>query len=79
MIEFPITLTSGGSVCLPGHAFALVPGTTAPTTYTPYIGQTATLTLPRTIYGGEVDAVTGEGQETWKIATIDAKKNQILI
>lgn len=23
MIEFPITLTSGGSVCLPGHAFAL--------------------------------------------------------
>lgn len=42
--------------------------------YTPYIGQTATLTLPRTIYGGEVDAVTGDGQETWKITTIDAKK-----
>lgn len=57
----------------------LVPGTTPPTTYTPYIGQTATLTLPRTIYGGTVDAVTGEGQETWKITTIDAKKNQILI
>lgn len=54
--------------------FALVPGTTAPTTYAPYTGQTATLTLPRTIYGGTVDAVTGEGQETWKIATIDAKK-----
>lgn len=49
-------------------------GTTAPTTYAPYTGQTATLTLPRTIYGGTVDAVTGEGQETWKIATIDAKK-----
>jgi hypothetical protein len=44
------------------------------TTYAPYTGQTATLTLPHTIYGGEVDAVTGEGQETWKIATIDAKK-----
>lgn len=57
----------------------VVEGTTAPTTYTPYIGQTATLTLPRTIYGGEVDAVTGAGQETWKITTIDAKKNQILI
>lgn len=42
--------------------------------YAPYTGQTATLTLPRTIYGGTVDAVTGEGQETWKIATIDAKK-----
>ena len=26
MIEFPITLTSGGSVCLPGHASALALG-----------------------------------------------------
>lgn len=38
----------------------------APTTYTPYTGQTATLTLPRTIYGGTVDAVSGEGNERWK-------------
>ena len=45
----------------------IVPGTTAPTAYTPYTGQTAALTLPRTIYGGTVDAVSGEGQETWKI------------
>ena len=36
------------------------------TAYTPYTGQTATLTLPRTIYGGTVDTVTGEGNETWK-------------
>ena len=43
----------------------LVSGTAAPTTYAPYIGQTTTLTLPHTIYGGTVDAVTGEGQETW--------------
>ena len=42
-----------------------------PTTYAPYTGQTATLTLPRTIYGGTVDAVTGEGQETWKLVTLD--------
>lgn len=28
MIEFPITLTSGGSVCLPGHIFALALGYT---------------------------------------------------
>ena len=42
-------------------------GTTAPTTYTPYTGQTNTLTLPETVYGGEVDAASGEGQETWKI------------
>ena len=52
----------------------IVPGSTPPTVYAPYIGQTATLTLPRTIYGGTVDAVTGDGQETWKITTIDAKK-----
>lgn len=42
----------------------IVPGTTAPTTYTPYIGRTNTLTLPSTVYGGEVDA-EGKGQETW--------------
>lgn len=43
----------------------IVPGTSAPAAYTPYTGQTATLTLPRTIYGGEVDAQTGEGKEMW--------------
>ena len=42
----------------------IVPGTTAPTTYTPYIGRTNTLTLPENVYGGEVDA-EGKGQETW--------------
>lgn len=42
-----------------------------PTTYTPYTGQTATLTLPRTIYGGTVDAVTGEGLGVWKLLTLD--------
>ena len=52
-------------------AVAIVSGSTAPTTYTPYIGQTNTLTLPETIYGGEVDAVTGDGKETWKLATLD--------
>lgn len=45
----------------------VVPGTTAPTTYTPYIGQTNTLILPETVYGGEVDAVTGDGKRTWGI------------
>lgn len=49
----------------------IVPGTTAPTTYTPYTGQTATLTLPHTIYGGTVNAVPGDGQETWKLLTLD--------
>lgn len=47
--------------------FSIVYGTTAPTTYTPYNGQNNTLTLPETVYGGEVDAVTGEGKRTWGI------------
>ncbi len=55
----------------------VVEGTTAPTAYTPYIGQTATLTLPRTIYGGTVDAVTGDGQETWKLVTLDGTERWI--
>lgn len=38
--------------------------------YTPYTGQTAALTLPSTVYGGTVDAVTGEGQETWALLTL---------
>lgn len=54
----------------------LVFGTTAPTTYTPYSGQTNTLTLPETVYEGEVDAVNGEGQETWKMLTLDGTTNK---
>ena len=52
----------------------IVPGTIAPTTYEPYTGQTNTLTLPETIYGGSVDAGSGEGQKMWGIITIDAKE-----
>lgn len=37
-----------------------------PTAYEPYIpGTTVTLSLPETIYGGTVDAVTGAGSKTW--------------
>ena len=36
-----------------------------PTAYEPYQGSTTTLTLPETIYGGTVDAVTGVGSKTW--------------
>lgn len=57
-------------------AVAIVSGSTAPTTYTPYTGQTNTLTLPETVYGGEVDAASGEGQETWKMLTLDGTTNK---
>lgn len=53
----------------------IVPGTTPPTVYTPYTGQTNTLTLPETVYGGEVDAVTGDGKETWKTITLDGTED----
>lgn len=33
--------------------------------------QVITLTLPETVYGGEVDAVTGDAKETWKTLTLD--------
>lgn len=39
--------------------------------YTPYIGQTNTLTLPETVYGGEVDAVTGDAKGTWQVKSLD--------
>lgn len=49
----------------------VVEGTTAPTAYTPYKGDALALALPSTIYGGTVDAVTGEGAEVWKLLTLD--------
>lgn len=55
---------------------SLVPGSTPPTEYTPYRGDTLALALSSTIYGGTVDAVTGEGQETWKLITLDGKTNK---
>ena len=45
-------------------------GTTA-TPYEPYTGDTYDIALPETVYGGEVDAVSGEGRETWKFVTLD--------
>lgn len=51
--------------------FALVPGSTPPTEYTPYRGDTLALALPSTVYGGTVDAVSGQGQNAWKLLTLD--------
>ena len=36
-----------------------------PEEYQPYAGKQSLLTLPRTIYGGIIDTITGQGQETW--------------
>ena len=50
---------------------AIVVSQDTPSAYIPYAGQTTALALPHTIYGGEVDAVTGEGTETWKCVTLN--------
>ena len=53
----------------------VVEGTTTPSTYAPYNGQTNTLTLPETVYGGEVDAVSGEGKRAWRLITLDGTED----
>lgn len=44
------------------------------TRWTQFHGDIYDLTLPRTIYGGTVDAVTGEGNENAKIITLDGNE-----
>ena len=66
---------SGIHLAYPNVQFMLVAGTTAPTAYTPYTGQITSLTLPAPCYGGELDAVSGKGQETWKLVTLDGTEN----
>ena len=67
-------LTTGEKAEISFYLIAYV-DTTAPTTYTPYIGQTNTLPLPETVYGGEVDAVSGEGQETQKFVILNGTES----
>ena len=43
----------------------------APAAYAPCTGTTHPLTLPSTVYGGELDAVTGAGVETWRYIELD--------
>lgn len=51
----------------------------APTAYIPYIGSTNTLTLPETVYGGEVDAVSGEGKRTWQVKSLDGTEGWAIV
>ena len=64
-----------GTVCNNLTFYPKIEVGTTITPYSKYTGQTATLTLPRTIYGGTVDAVTGEGQEAWKLLTLDGTED----
>ena len=60
-----------GTVCNNLTFYPKIEVGTTITPYSKYTGQTATLTIPSTIYGGTVDAVTGEGLGTWKLLTLD--------
>lgn len=53
-----------GTVCNNLTFYPKIEVGTTITQYSKYQSSTVTLTLPHTIYGGTVDAVTGEGQET---------------
>ena len=56
-----------GTVC---NNLTLYPKIEVGTTITPYSkyqGSANTLTLPKIVYGGEVDAVMGDGKRTWEI------------
>lgn len=44
------------------------------TAYAPYRGDTLDLQLPSTIYGGSLDAVTGEGEHKWGLVTFDGSE-----
>lgn len=46
-----------------------------PTAYEPYQGSTTTLTMPETIYGGTVDAVSGVGSKEWEYVEFDGTEN----
>lgn len=71
---FYVLIKSGATIDKTVYPY-IVPGTTAPTTYSPYTGQTNTMTLPETVYGGEVDARTGEGTITKRCFNLDDATN----
>ena len=66
-------VTNGATVDKTVYPY-IVPGTTPPTVHTPYRGDTLDLALPSTIYGGTVDAVTGDGEQKWGLVTFDGSE-----
>lgn len=72
IVFYAQNIASGSFVA---YDFGIYAGTIAPATYTPYTGQTTTLTLPHTIYGGEVDVQTGKGVEMYKVVTLDGTES----
>ena len=71
--RFELRVRNGAVLDFVTYPFVTI-GSTVPAKYVPYQGDTVTLSLPETIYSGEVDTVTGEGNENIKIVTLDGNK-----
>ena len=63
-----------GTVCNNLTFYPKIEVGTTSTPYSKYQSQTNTLTLPETVYGGEVDARTGEGESQYNKASIQIEK-----
>lgn len=69
-----ITVVNYGNIDGNITGISFVPGAAAGD-FERYNGQTNTLTLPETVYGGEVDAVSSEGQETQKLVILNGTES----
>lgn len=66
-----------GTVCNNLTFYPKIEVGTTITPYSKYQSTTNTLTLPETVYGGEVDAVSGDGKEAWKTLTLDGTETWV--
>lgn len=64
-----------GTVCNNLTFYPKIEVGTTITPYRKYQSSTNTLTLPETVYGGEVDAVSSEGQETQKLVILNGTES----
>ena len=69
-----VNITSGQSYDM-RFRLMITPDNVVPQEYVPFFGTTATLSLPSTVYGGEVDVATGQGQETYAVVELDGTEN----
>lgn len=73
-----IVIGKGATVNRTVFPMVLVGSTIPQKAVTPSPQNKVTLTLPETIYGGSVDAVTGEGQRKWRLITLTGNESWML-
>ena len=67
-----VRIVGGSSAAGERHYKNLMVGLHSGLTYQPYTAQINTVDLIKPIYGGEVNAVTGDGSKTWRHYTLTA-------